>query len=169
MLGKCSALSPAGNGAARNSQNPQGEQFHTGILTPLSGFCVSLDAFGEEPWSFPQGYTEVSEVSAAVCWGKMLPLTGSTTDTVRVFLVSLSLRVIWEGGRLWLHLAVQHWVTCCYRDSCIYQHTHHGLFKLPLFEENHSLHGIVRVWWLLQHLRKVKLNSIQVGGNFVVN
>lgn len=21
-------------------------------------------------WSFPQGYTEVSEVSAAVCWGE---------------------------------------------------------------------------------------------------
>lgn len=70
MLGKCSALSPAGNGGARNSQNPQGEQFHTGILTPLSSFCVSLNAFGEEPWSFPQGYTEVSEVSTAVCWGE---------------------------------------------------------------------------------------------------
>lgn len=79
-------------------------------------------------------------------------------QTQSVFLLSLSLHVIWEGGRHWLHLGVQH---CCYRDSCIYQHTRHGLFKLPL-------HGIVRVWWLLQHLKKVKLNSIQVGGSFVI-
>lgn len=83
MLGKCSALSPAGNGSARNSQYPQEEQLHTGILTPLSSVCVSLSAIGEELWSFLQGYTEVSEVSAAVCWGKM-PLAGITRHSQSV-------------------------------------------------------------------------------------
>lgn len=101
MLGKCSALNPAGNGSARNSQDPQEEQLHTGILTPLSRFCVSLNAIGEECWSLPQGYTEVSEVSAAGCWGE-----GAATHRQhhghKVFLVCLSLHVIRERGRHWL-------------------------------------------------------------------
>lgn len=37
---------------------------------PLGSSCVSLNATGEECWSLPQGYTEVSEVSAAVWWGE---------------------------------------------------------------------------------------------------
>lgn len=82
MLGKFSSLSSAGNGSARNSQYPQEEQLHTGILTPLIHLMPLVRNV-----SFPQGYTEVSEVSAAVCWGKMLPLTGNTTDSV--FLVCL--------------------------------------------------------------------------------
>lgn len=78
---------------------------------------VSLNAIGEERWSFLQGYTEVSEVSAAVRWGKMLPLTGHTTDTDRVFLVCLSLHVIVERGALascWFPALGQLY---CYRDK----------------------------------------------------
>lgn len=52
------------------TQYPQEQQLHAGILSPLSSSCVSLKATGEEHWSFFQGYTEVSEVSAAVCWGE---------------------------------------------------------------------------------------------------
>lgn len=55
MLGKYNALSPAGNGNARNSQYPQEEQLHTGILAPLSSFCVSLTAIGEERLVIPTG------------------------------------------------------------------------------------------------------------------
>lgn len=93
MLGKCSTLCPAGDGGARNSQYPQEEQLHTGIPTPLSDFCVSIDAIGEEPWSFPQGYTEVSEVSAAVCWEEDAA-THRQHHRLKVFLLCLSLHVI---------------------------------------------------------------------------
>lgn len=81
MLGKCNGLSPAGNGSARNSQCPQEGQLHTGILFPLSGFYVSLNAIGEEHWSFPQVTQRCLKCLLQFAGGKMLPLTGNTTGT----------------------------------------------------------------------------------------
>lgn len=115
ILGKCSSLSPAGNEGARNLQYPQEQQLHTGILSPLRSSCVSLDALGEEHWSFLHGYTEVSEVSAAVCRGEDAG-TRRQHHRHRVFLECWSLHVIRERGRHWLHLGIQHCHLYCYRD-----------------------------------------------------